>query len=270
MPEPPFLSPIAIRGFAHPPEWAPKPRRRPKGGWPRCAFLLATVTRPEPGEPLRFGVCALLPSLLAGQRPLDVRLFYPDDCPADELGLLAQVAAANGLAPPVGQRELVLLMLRRSYSQRLALVGFGLPPLLGQLVGGWQLARGGGFSLIPVTRPCPPGKRKPEERRRRPILQNGEIENGNWPRIALDPLDGLRAHIRFRGRGRPYRQDLAPDGEGGRTREHYVFPGYPVDLATLASVQAGGKRFPTLAAASSFFGLPAPEHPPTGLPPFHG
>jgi hypothetical protein len=263
MPEPPFLSPIAIRGFAHPPEWAPKPRRRPKGGWPRCAFLLATVTRPEPGEPLRFGVCALLPSLLAGQRPLDVRLFYPDDCPADELGLLAQVAAANGLAPPVGQRELVLLMLRRSYSQRLALVGFGLPPLLGQLVGGWQLARGGGFSLIPVTRPCPPGKRKPEERRRRPILQNGEIENGNWPRIALDPLDGLRAHIRFRGRGRPYRQDLAPDGEGGRTREHYVFPGYPVDLATLASVQAGGKRFPTLAAASSFFGLPAPEHPPT-------
>jgi hypothetical protein len=91
------LSPIAVRAFAHPHGWEPTPRRRSKAGWPRCAFLLATVTRPHPGEPLRFGVCALLPSLLPGQQPLDVRLFLPDNCPPDEKKLLAQVAAVHGL-----------------------------------------------------------------------------------------------------------------------------------------------------------------------------
>jgi hypothetical protein len=225
-------------------------------------LLVTTLARLCPGEPLWFGACALLPSLLPGQQPVDVRLFYRDDAPDAERELLADAAAARGLQPPLPRRELVRVLLRRCSKQRLPLVGYGLPPQLGRLAAAWRPARDGGFSVIPVTKPCPPGKRTPAERRRRPLLSNGEIEDGDWPRIALKPLDGQRAAIRFQGRGRPdYPQDRAPDGAGGRPKEGYVFPGFFVDLAMLGSVQAAGKRFPDVAAAAAAFGLPPLQNP---------
>jgi len=254
------LSPVAVRAWARPVGWKPTRRRRRPGSWPRAAFLLATVARPVPGEPLRFGACALLPSQLPGQRPLDVHLFYPDDCPPAERALLAEVAAARGSPPPLSQRELAKLFFRRCYRQRLPLVAFGLPPQLGRLAAGWRAARGGGFSLIFGTRPCPPGRRTPAERRRRPLLPNGEIEDGDRPRVTVRPLDGQRAETRFGGRGRPDPQDRAPDGEAGRPRGGYVYPGHFVDLSTVATVQASGERYPTVAAAAEAFEVRTGDH----------
>jgi hypothetical protein len=215
------LSPIAVRAWAPPSGWKPRRKTHSAGSWPQAAFLLATIARPVAGEPLRFGACALLPFLLPGQRPVEVRLFYPDDCPPEERALLAAVASSRGLSPPLSQRELIELLVRRTYRQRLPLVGFVLPAQLGRVAAGWRAGRRGRFSLILATRPCPAGPRTPAERRRRPILQNGEIEDGDTPRITIGPLDGQRAEIRFSGRGRPDPQDQAPDGEGGRPRDHY-------------------------------------------------
>lgn len=246
----PQPAPVAYRAWAHPPGW--KPRRRPHsaGSWPQAAFLLATLARPQPGEALRFGACALLPSLLAGQRAVDVRLFHADECTIGEIEALALEAAARGLAPPLSRRELVQLMMRRCYRQRLPLVGYRLPAQLGRLAAGWGAAKDGGFSLIFATRPAPL-RRTVAERRRRPILQNGEVENGDQPRILVRPLDGQRAEIRFSARGRSESQDRAPDGEGGRPREHYTYPGRFVDLAVLATVQTAGKTHATAAAAAT-------------------
>lgn len=249
------LSPIAVRAWAHPPRWKPTRRRRPGGTWPQAAFLFTTIPSPCPGEPLRFGACALLPSLIPGQRPADLRLFVADDCPDAERAVVTEAAASHGLPPPLSRSELVELLLKRTYKQRLPLVGFGIPAHLGRVAAGWQPARGGGFSLILGTLPCPPGRRSRPERRRRPPLPNGEIENGDWPRVTVKPLDGQRAVSRFQGRGRPDVQDRAPDGEAGRPQPGYVYPGMFVDLATLATVQAAGERFPSVAAAARLYGL---------------
>jgi hypothetical protein len=257
------LTALALRTWAHRPGWKPTRKRRTAAAWPRSAFLLTTVACSCAGEPLRFGACALLPALLPGQRPADVRLFLSEDCPAGERRLITQAAAARGLPPPLTLRELVRLLFKRCYKQRLPLVGFGLPGQLGRLAAGWQRSRDGGFSLILASRPCPPGRRAPGERRRRPLLANGEIEDGDWPRITINPLDGQRAPMRFQGRGRPDPYERAPDGEGGRQKEGYVFPGLFVDLATLASVHAGGERFASAAAATAAF-APAAERPGVG------
>src|SRR5579862_802341 len=196
----PQLRPVMYRAWAHTAQWKPERKRRRSGSWPAAAFLVATVARAVPGEPLRFGACALLPSLLPGQRPVDVRLFYADDCPPEERASLEEEAAARGMAPPITRRELVRLLLRRCHRQRLPLVGFRLPPQLGRLAAGWREADGRGFSLVLATKPAP-RKRSPAERRRRPLLQNREIEDGDRPRIVVRPIDGLRAEIHFSGRG---------------------------------------------------------------------
>jgi hypothetical protein len=246
------LSPIAIRTWTHPRDWKPRHRPRP-GPWPRAAFLLTTIARPVPGEPLRFGACALLPSLLPGQRPVDLRLFYPDDWPQGDLALLLAAAARHGLPPPLARDQLTRLFFGRTHRQGLPAVGFGLAPALGRLAAGWGPADGGGFSLILGSRPCPGGPRTAAERRRRPILPNGEIEDGYSPRVIVQPLDG-RASIRFSSR-RPDPQHRAADGQAGRPRSDDGFAGRFVDLATLATVQAGGPRFATAAEAAKAIGI---------------
>jgi hypothetical protein len=259
------LSPIATRAWAPPLDWKPRRAARPAGTWPQAAFLLATLTAPVPGEPLQYGACALLPSLLPGQRPVDVRLFCPDDCPPAEQARLARLAARHGLPAPLRRAELVRLLYRRCYKQRLPLVGYGLPARLGQLAAGWRPGDSGGWSLILASRPCP-GQRSASERRRRPLLPNGQIEDGDFPRITIGVLDGQRTSIRFQGRGRPDEQDTAADGQAGKPKKGYRLPGFFVDLATTASVHTGGSRPATARPAAEALGIPTQAQPPTGAP----
>ena len=89
------LSPIALRAWTPPPDWTPRRAAHSRGSWPQAAFLITTLARPAPGEPLLYGACALLPSLLPGQAPGDVRLFCPDDCPPDDLARWMGVAPSS-------------------------------------------------------------------------------------------------------------------------------------------------------------------------------
>jgi hypothetical protein len=259
------LSPLFLRAWAPQPGWKPQRSARPRGSWPQTAFLITTLARPEPGEPLRYGACAFLPSLLPGQGPVDVRLFCPDDCPPADLARLEQLAARYGLPPPLRRAELIRLLRKRCYKQRLPLVGYGLPTHLGRLAVGWRTSDTGDWSLIMASRPCPPGQRPASERRRRPMLQDGGIENGDFPRITVSVLDGQRASIRFQGRGRPDKPDTAADGQGGKPKKGYRLPGFFVDLATIAIVHTGGSRPATARAAAEALGIPHAQ-PPADAP----
>jgi hypothetical protein len=251
---------IALRAHAAPKDWQPTAKRRSKAPSPETAFLLLTVPRDAPGEPLHFGVCAVLVSTRPPARPLCLRLFYADDATRQERALLARAAKRHGLAAPIPRSELLKLLHKYGYQRRAAMVGFQLPVDLGRLAADWSETDDGGFRLILWTKPCPPGRRSKAERRRRPKLQNGEIENGDRPAVAVNPIDGLRTYIAFQGRGRPDPHDLMPEGDGGHTDERYVFPGHFVDLATLAT-SLTGKRITTLDQATINLALPPP--PPT-------
>src|SRR5581483_5308982 len=89
---------------------------------------------------------------------------------------------------------------------------------------------------------------------------------GDQPRIVVRPLEGQRAEIHFSARGRSDPQDRAPDGEGGRPRDHYTYPGHFVALAVLATIHAGGKTHATLAAAAHALGIPLESEPPQSGP----
>jgi hypothetical protein len=212
---------IGLRVHAAPPGWQPTPKRRSRAPWPQTALLLLTVPRACQGEPLRYGACALLPSTGVGTRPACLQLFYPDDASTEDRETLARVARRHRLPAPLSRREFLKLLFKRCYKQRAALVGFGLPAQLARLAVGWGVTGDGGFRLISWTKPCPAGRRPKQERRRRPKLRNGEIEDGDRPAIAITPLDGLRAFIRFQGRGRPDQADLVSEG-GGRPDPRYV------------------------------------------------
>jgi hypothetical protein len=155
------------------------------------------------------------------------------------------------------------LVRRRCYKQRLPLVGFRLPAQLARIAAGWRTADAGGFSLILGSRPIPAGERPPAEVRRRPLLQNGEIEDGYFPRLLVKPIEGDRAEIHFAARSSPDPSDQAPDGAAGKPDPTYRYPGRFVDLASLAGVQAGGKRFASINDAWDAFRLPAPIPTPS-------
>jgi hypothetical protein len=248
------LRPIARRTHAAPPGWTPTRRSRSSAPFPEAALLLSTVARPSAGEPLAFGVCALLPSTKHGARPVCVQLFYEDEAASAEIETLRQVAGRRRLGEPVSRKRFLGTLYLRCYKQGAVLAGFGLPAQLGRLAADWRETDDGGFGLILWTKPCPTGRRSREERRRRPKLRNGEIEDGDRPAIAVTPLDALRASIRFQGRSRPDREDRIPEGRGGVVEERYVFPGHFCDLGMLATSLAG-KRVGSLAEASSAFEL---------------
>src|SRR5262249_29459866 len=70
------------------------------------------------------------------------------------------------------------------------------------------------------------------------------------------PFDGLRAYIRFQGRGRPDKPDQMPEGSGGHIDTDHVFPGHFIDLATFAGTLTG-KRLTSLDQVAASLALPA-------------
>ena len=246
---------VAVRAHAQPLGWKPRPARRGKAPWPELALVTATVPHARPGEPLRFGVCAILPATVEGVGLVGMRLFYPEDATKEDRETLAAVARAHGLAKPISLGDFRELLFRKVYKERLPLIGYSLPVQIARLAADWREGEAGSFSFILWTRPCPPGRRSREERQRRPKLRNGEIENGDRPRVAISPLDGQRSSVRFHGRGRPDEEDLVPEGESKRKEgSKYVFPGHFVDLQRLASALSG-KRITSAAEAAARFGL---------------
>jgi hypothetical protein len=243
MPEP-ALSRIAVRGFAQPIGHRPKRRRNTRVGFPSEATIVTTLRQPLPYEPV---LLAAVADLVSEQGPLlPPRFVVPAGSPIDPEAL-AQVTGDLPL-----DHAAFLRMLFKRYKERSCLVGFRLPWHLSALAVDWAPSGKDGIGLILWTRPAP-AARSAADARRRPILANGEIENGYRPRLRLQPMGADRASIKFLGRRDPDPAEQIPEGHT-KPKPGYRFPGYFLDLAA-ATYATTGSRPSGLAEAGHLFDL---------------
>jgi len=247
---------IALRCHVEPPGWEAKRRRRSKAPWSEMAFLMCTIPVRAAGEALWFGFSALLPSTDPGTRPVSWVIFYREGLPASDVEALGAFAAAHGMRKPVPLREFLYRFYALAYVKHVPFVGWELAADLSRMAADWSpVTRGfyeGGFRLILWTHPPQRGRRWPGKR---PILRNGEVENGDRPGIYVKAIDGRRAFIGFGKRFRPDERDLRPEGEAGKPKKGYGKPGHPVDVGTFA-FGLSGTLPDTLGEACRFFEVP--------------
>jgi hypothetical protein len=164
------------------------------------------VPRDVPGEPSAFNLFALVaPTLgemvskggfaLPDPEPVVLGAAYPWDATAAEIRGLRRVCEAHGLAPPLSQKEFIALLMRVCWTDRAALAAFQLPLEIGRLQVRWaRAAREPGRGGIVMTLATVPG----EPWRRQPLCDNGEIEDPDFPRIVILPIDARRSRIWFK------------------------------------------------------------------------
>ncbi len=218
--------PIAVRVF---PDRSDAERDlRSEKSWrlPEGMLVFDTETRVDATQKLTFGSYRFI---VAGQC-LEQGLFYAADLPKADIRVLKEYAAHHS-AETVTVKELRLLTRKEfldvffdlAYRSRCLVVGFNLPFDLSRLAFDFSPARGffaGGFSLGLWSYTDPTGRERP---------------NGFRPRICIKHVDSKRALIAFTARNSPDQVDLIPEGSlSGEPRPGYKFPGYFLDLRTIA------------------------------------
>lgn len=167
--------PIAIRTLAAPVDWTPTGSARRE---PTSEMSLVVASSPAAAH-----VWGLVHSVTG--ETLDQGFVLADGLQPDEVEGL--VAEANLLGIDVGSRaDLAELIHRAVYQRRAALASWDPGVDIARLMAGWTLARDGGYSFIIGTREAEPSPR-------RPLLGNGEIENGSRSRIRVRSIDVVRA-----------------------------------------------------------------------------
>lgn len=213
--------------------------------------MITTLHQPCPGVPVLLAACA---DLVTEDGPLgEVRFVVPRGSPIDPLSLSEIIGTR-----PLDHDGLLRLLYKRAYKERCCLAGLNLPRRLSALAADWRPSGTDGIGLVIWTRPCP-ARRPAAEVRRRPLLADGQIENGYRPRIRIHPMGGERAQISFLGRGDPDRVDRIPEGKTTPDRT-YRFPGYLLDLTT-ATYATTGTTPRGLREAGALFGLDLHDPP---------
>jgi hypothetical protein len=196
---------IAIRAHVEPPNWRPRPAG--PSPTPVIALLVSTVARDVPGEPLAFGVFALLApqvesllepeptDVLPDPEAIEIGAFHTDDASPEEIHALAGECRSHGLPQPTSREEFLQLLDLICWESRAAFVAFHVPTEVGRLaVASVRAAKDpgrGGFSHILWTR-------QGTGTRKHPTLANGEIEDFAHPRIVTRAIDGRRALVQFK------------------------------------------------------------------------
>lgn len=217
--------PIAVR--VYPDLYSPKPKSHSRRSW-RGMFVFNTGAQIDAAQKLRVGSYRFI---FDGQC-LEEGLFYGDDLPRKDRKVLEHyVATHRPDTVSEGVRKLRLLtrseflqeVYRNAYKARCLLVGFNLPPALGRLAFSCPPARdrfAGGFSLGLWSYTDKKGR---------------ERVDPNRLRVRIKYIDNKRALIDFGGRRRPDKEDLIPeDSKSGDPQQGYIFPGYFLNLRTLA------------------------------------
>lgn len=190
-----------LRSHIEPPEWQPKKARR--APTPDVVVLLVTVPKPVPGEPLMFAIAGLL---VAGMDELlEVEVFVADDLTVEERAAVVEGCHDAGLPPPRPLSDCDDYLFRLTYQRRAGEVAWRLPTDRARLARHWTTSErgstGGGFSFIQATKP---GEPTPE----RPLLRNGEVEDGNRPRWRARMFDSVHGLAGTAHPGRPDKTDL--------------------------------------------------------------
>jgi hypothetical protein len=232
------LSDIALRGYVEPTRALSG--RRSRGAWPTTAMLLATECYPIPGEPIAVGAYRLLDETVPGRGSL--RLFYPDTTPERDIETITTYTREHTLPAPILQSELYKKIYYWIYRERVPLVCFSAPGALCQLAADWTRPKSPAadeFSLILWTRPDTRQRPSKAQRKRRPRLRNGEIENGDRPRIILKAIDGHRTIMRFTDRREADPLDRIPEAGDEHPGDKYRWPGRFVSLQQAVYSQVG-------------------------------
>lgn len=225
--EPDLLS-LAVRVYPEPPKTKPRVRSEKTWRLPKAMLAFDTETRIDATQRLTFGSYRFF----VDGRCLEEGLFYGDDLPAKDRGVLERyVNAHKAEVVDEGVQRLQLLTRRQfveklfkvAYKGRFLLVAFNFPFDLSRIACDFVPARAdftGGFSLGFSSYCDKRGRERMDKYR---------------PRIAIKQIDSKRALKAFMGRKEPDKSDLIPEGSRtGKSKKGYVFRGHFVDLRTLA------------------------------------
>src|SRR5487761_185268 len=246
----PALLALAVRAYPEP-QIGKQEHRYPRKPWrrPKAMLVFDTESRVDATQRLTFGSYRFI---VKGQR-CEEGLFYPDDLPAADLGVLKKYVETHHADAAHGNRQLLLLTLSEfldklyfaAYKGRCLLVGFNLPFDFSRLAYDVLPARGrfaGGFSLGIWQYIDNEGQK---------------CRNKFRPRIGVKHIDSKRALKGFTGRDEPDKTDLIPEGsETGKPEDGYKFRGHLLDLRTVAFALTDKGH--SLKSACEDFGV---EHP---------
>lgn len=222
------LLPIAVRVYSQPHDTKPYVPSRRAWVQPDAMLVFDTETRIDAPQALTFGSYRFIDQ----GDCLEEGLIVADDLPARDRAVLTRyVATHRADVAEDGIRDLQLLTRRAfvdklfevAYRARGLVVGFNLPFDLSRIGVDVTAARKvytGGFSLGLWAYADPSGTERTDRFR---------------PRLAVKHIDSKRALMGFTARSRPDPTDRIPDGSTtGAPQKRYVFPGYFLDLRTLA------------------------------------
>jgi len=251
MPDPePALLPLAVRAYPES-QIAKQEHHYPRRPWrrPKAMLVFDTESRVDATQRLTFGSYRFI----VNGKCREEGLFYADDLPEADLGVLKKYVETHHADVAQGNRQLLLLTLSEfldklyfaAYKGRCLLVGFNLPFDLSRLAYDVLPARGrfaGGFSLGIWQYTDNEGQKR---------------RNKFRPRIGVKHIDSKRALKGFTGRDEPDKTDLIPEGsETGKPEDGYKFRGHFLDLRTLAFALTDKGH--SLQSACEDFGV---EHP---------
>jgi hypothetical protein len=220
--------------------------------WPEAMLVFDTESTVDASQRLTFGSYRFI----VGTQCLEEGLFYADDLLRGDRHVLEEyVATHRADTHKTGVRQLKLLtqseflklFYASAYKARVLVVGFNLPFDLSRLAFNFPPARdryAGGFCLQLWWYVDSKGRKRPR---------------GYRPGIDVKHIDSKRSLIAFAGRFTPDEEDLIPEGSlSGEQQEKYVFPGYFLDLRTLAFALTD-KGY-SLEAACETFGVAHPKY----------
>jgi hypothetical protein len=220
--------PVAVRVF--PVAVDVQQKGRPSRAWqcPEAMLVFDTETTVDVTQSLTFGSYRFI----VRGRCLEEGLFYGNGLPTAGRRVLEDyVATHNGDTDRAGVRQLRLLTQSEflekfyhcAYKARALVIGFNLSFDLSRLAFSSAPARRrftGGFSLCLWTYTDRRGRKRVNKYR---------------PRVRIRYIDNKRSLIGFTARKSPDDADLIPEGsQSGKPQRGYVFPGYFLDLRTLA------------------------------------
>jgi len=249
----PALLPLAVRAYPEP-QIAKQEHRYPRKPWrrPNAMFVFDTESRVDATQRLTFGSYRFI----VNGHCREEGLFYANDLPAADLGVLKKYVETHHGDTAQGNRQLLLLTLSEfldklyfaAYKGRCLLVGFNLPFDFSRVAYDVLPARGrfaGGFSLGLWQYIDNEGQK---------------CRNKFRPRIGVKHIDSKRALKGFTGRDEPDKTDLIPEySETGKPEDGYKFRGHFLDLRTLAFALTDKGH--SLKSACEDFGVEHPKQP---------
>jgi hypothetical protein len=215
----PIPLPIAVRVFSELKDARPPSPRSSAVSRQTTKFVFDCETTTDPTQRLKFGTYRVIDD----GETVEEGLFYADDLTPKEQRTLRRYAANHPVLALLTLDQFRERLFTAMYRARALIVGFNLPFDFSRIADGVSKGRGqfvGGFSFCLWSYSDVHGRRQQDKYR---------------PRFRIKHIDSKRALLGMASRRDPDPEDLVPDdSEDGKPKDGHRFPGYILDLKTLA------------------------------------